>query len=508
MIIDLEKCIGCGTCAKDCPVSAIEIIEKKAHITDNCVECRTCFKVCPKDAVIDEVKEVPGAVFCKVCPVSCQVPPGLTGACGRFINVQGKLMRNRDLLTYEEAQKELPSPMDPAIKEPLITAVGAGGTYPDYVPAPYLVNHKREGVDVVTALTEAPLSYSGVKLKIDTDFDIGSEGSIVRFEGRPVGMVETEEYGSKILAVGGVNRLTGKTGFAAARAVAAIANREALKLSIKGGAKLQIKVGEPPVINGEKVEKMRVGCGSATVGLFAPLFQKAADEVVVLDHHITSLFSHHAAGRFLGLTPLGIALKYRLSTPGRYFGNHGSGWGGTDIEHPLDIVAGVDVEKTPTGTRLLITETTGQNAALFELDKNGAFRAIDLTPEAKQAAQSVAQTCEPSRVSAVYSAGVGGSARRGVTSHPLKLTQAVHQGKANLTCGGAPVFLWPGGGITFYVDVEKVQAGSFVWVPTPATVAPIEYTMKLDDYEAMGGHIEALKPFDTVEPKAWSLSKS
>jgi hypothetical protein len=58
------------------------------------------------------------------------------------------------------------------------------------------------------------------------------------------------------------------------------------------------------------------------------------------------------------------------------------------------------------------------------------------------------------------------------------------------------------------VDVEKVQAGSFVWVPTPATVAPIEYTMKLDDYEAMGGHIEALKPFDTVEPKAWSLSKS
>jgi hypothetical protein len=66
-----------------------------------------------------------------------------------------------------------------------------------------------------------------------------------------VGMVETEEYGSKMLAVGGVNRLTGEHGFAAARAVAAIANREAIKLKVKGGAKLEVEVGKPPLINGE-----------------------------------------------------------------------------------------------------------------------------------------------------------------------------------------------------------------------------------------------------------------
>ena len=98
-------------------------------------------------------------------------------------------------------------------------------------------------------VTEAPLSYSGVKLKIDTDLEVGKEGDLVKFEGRTVGMVETEEYGSKILAIGGVNRLTGKNGFAAARAVAAIANREAIKLRVKGGAKLEVQVGQAPVID-------------------------------------------------------------------------------------------------------------------------------------------------------------------------------------------------------------------------------------------------------------------
>ena len=38
--------------------------------------------------------------------------------------------------------------------------------------------------------------------------------------------------------------------------------------------------------------------------------------------------------------------------------------------------------------------------------------------------------------------------------------------------------------------------GAFTWVPTPAAVAPIEYTMTLEDYEKMGGHLEAIKPFE------------
>jgi len=96
--------------------------------------------------------------------------------------------------------------------------------------------------------------------------------------------------------------------------------------------------------------------------------------------------------------------------------------------------------------------------------------------------------------------GAGGSARAGVVRHPIKLTQAIHSAKANLTIGGAQPFVLPGGGINFLVDVEKVKKGAFYWTPTPATICPVEYTMTLKDYEEMGGHVEAMKPFDAVVP--------
>jgi hypothetical protein len=478
----------------------ITLEDKKAVINEGCVECRACLKVCPVNAVIEIIQPPQGAIVCSSCPVGCHIPEGMQGACKRYANVSGALKRTRPLLRYEDVRPLHKPEPESTINSPIITAIGAGGTYPDYVPAPYIVSDKRDGVDVVTVVTEVPLSYSGLKVKIDTDLQVGPEGAEVKFDGRTVGMVETEEYGSKMLAVGGVNRLTGKAGMTAARAVAAIANREAVKLSVKGGANLEIQVGEAPVINGHKAEKMRVGCGSATAGLFAKFFQKAADEVIVLDSHITSLFSHHAAGKWLGLKRSGLELIYPMSTPGRYFGRHGEGWGGADIQDPLEIVASVDTNITGPGSTLLITETTGERAAMFRLSDKGVFEPIELTDTARDAVEAIAETCQRPTVSALYVGGAGGSARAGVVKYPLRLTRAVHTGKAALTCGGAKVFALPGGGITFYVDVEQIPQGAFTWVPTPATVAPIEYTMRLEDYEAMGGHIEAVKPYSALAP--------
>lgn len=95
--------------------------------------------------------------------------------------------------------------------------------------------------------------------------------------------------------------------------------------------------------------------------------------------------------------------------------------------------------------------------------------------------------------SVLYTGGTGGSARGGVCTHPVKITEAVHAQKAVLTIGGAPAFVYPGGGINFMVDTEKVVNKAFTWVPTPATVAPVEYTMKKSDYQAMGGHMDQIR---------------
>ena len=85
---------------------------------------------------------------------------------------------------------------------------------------------------------------------------------------------------------------------------------------------------------------MRVGCGSATIGIFAKQWHGHVDEVIVVDEHITGMLSEHQAGRFLGMEPSGIRVRGRRSTPGRYFqvANPGHGWGGTDISNPLEII--------------------------------------------------------------------------------------------------------------------------------------------------------------------------
>lgn len=498
MIVVPEKCNGCGLCVKDCPIECMYLAEKLAVIGSECVRCRTCVRVCPRQAVLEIEEELGDRIICTACPVNCRIAPDKPGACRRFVNEQGELVRIKPLVFYEEIKElQLPEP-SPLLRPPFITGIGAGTTYPDHLPAPYIISGRRGGIDVVTVVTEAPLSYSGIKIKVDTDLAIGQEGAEIRFEGRPIGMVETEEYGSKILAIGGVNRLTGKQGFAAARAIAAVANRRAIELTIKKGADLTLQVGHPPIINRKKTDRMRVGCGSATVGLFAPFFKKAADEVIVLDAHITSQFSHHASGRFVGLPPTGIRLVFPLSTPGRYFGKSGAGWGGTPIENPLEVIEAVEPAQTPPGTRVLITETTGERAAYFIYSRESGFVSAPLSPEAEEAVAAIRETCQMSRVSAFFAGGTGGSARAGVTRYPLKLTRAVHQHQAVLTVGGAPVFVLPGGGITFYVDVEQVPEGAFSWTPTPAIIIPVEYTMLLKDYEAMGGHMEAVRPFSEI----------
>ena len=95
-------------------------------------------------------------------------------------------------------------------------------------------------------------------------------------------------------------------------------------------------------------------------------------------------------------------------------------------------------------------------------------------------------------------AGAGGSLRAGVTENPVRLTRSVRSLLTRTTCGGAPVYVWPGGGITVMVDVTKMPENSFGSVPTPAIVAPIEFTMKLDDYQNLGGHMNNLKKLEDI----------
>ena len=454
-----------------------------------------------------------GIVVCDACPVLCRIRPGRTGACDRYANAQGRLARCDPVVLAQKVAGEA-GEMVPFLAADwdgdlirrgptFVTGVGSGTTYPDYKPAPFIVASSHDGVDMVTVVTEGIFSYCGLKLKIDTDRFIGPEQAAVRADGEQVGHVTTAEYGSQMLALGGVRHLTGgskKEGNATCRTMLALCNREPADLTVDGGAGLTVEAGKPPVVNGVREERMRVGCGSATIGMFARQWLDHVDEVIVVDDHITGVLTEHQAGRFLDMRPAGIRVRGRRSTPGRYFqvAGPGSGWGGTDVEDPLTIIEKVDAKLAWPGLRLLMVSTTGEDAAWFILDDDLTPQHAEMPGEIVKVVERIGENCEPALTSVLFMAGAGGSLRAGVTENPVRLTRSVREALTRVTSGGAPVYVWPGGGITYFTDVTRMPANSFGYVPTPALVAPIEFTLRLDDYEALGGHMASVRRIEDV----------
>jgi 6-hydroxynicotinate reductase len=454
-------------------------------------------------------------IRCDACPVLCYIRPGMTGACDRYANNHGELVRvdphvllertvrhGGDVVPFMSQAREWNGDIVNA-PAPIVTAIGAGTTYPDYKPAPFIVSSKVDGMDMVTVVTEGIYSYCGVKLKIDTDRYLGAECATVRVKGEPVGHVTTSEYGSQMLSLGGVNHLTHggkKEGRVTCETLLDLCNRKAVELNVDGGASVVVEAGKPPVVNGQTEERMRVGCGSAAIGMFAKQWYGKVDEVVVVDDHITGVLSEHQAGKLLGAADTGIKMKGRRSTPGRYFhvAEPGAGWGGANISEPLDIVAGFDPKVAWPGLTMLMVSTTGEQHAFYRLDDSLKPVEAPLPESLRVSVERIRENCEPALCSVLFMGGAGGSLRAGVTENPVRLTRSVRRALTTVTAGGAPVVVWPGGGITFMVDVILLPDNAFGYVPTPAIVAPIEFTMRLDDYAALGGHVDHVRPVSEV----------
>ena len=492
-------------------------------------------------------------VICNACPVLCQISLGRSGACDRYANIGGDLVRlgsvvlldfnqaHQQISTLDNSNEENPSePPEPKPFEPrgetaevrkglqsknflngevvesdsnsadyFVTGVGSSTTYPDYKPAPFMVSSKLEGVDMVTVVTEGIFSYCSFKVKIDTDRYLGPEQADIKYKGEVIGHVSTAEYGSQMLSIGGVHHLTGgskKEGRLTLEAMLGLGNCKEIEVNIQGGANVVLKAGAAPIVDGVLEKRMRVGCGSAAIGIFAQQWTGLVDEVVVLDDHITGVLTEHQAGKCLNMKPSGIKVKGRKSTPGRYFqvANPGLGWGGTDISDPLSILEPWDKSQAFPGLKLLMTSTTGEHAVWYELDEDLIPIKCPMPKEVQAVVNRIVENCEASIVSVLFLAGAGGSLRAGVTENPILLTDAIKNSLVNVTCGGASTYVWPGGGITVMVDVLKMPTNSFGSVPTPAIVAPIEFTMKLADYQKLGGHMKYVRSIeDTLRHGAW-----
>ncbi len=535
MHVDSQRCISCGVCEETCPVGAISLSYRKIRrkspdggvsssndtpapisnrksnpiFSEKCVQCKLCIAACPSKAIAVSAEIVEGTARCDHCPVRCQIREGYKGGCQRYSNVGG-LIETAEPLKFPERETFDEFRRNFVLSTPLVSAVSAGSTYPDFLAAPIQAEEKVDGFDVVTVVTGAPLTYSSVLVKIDTNKPIGEEGAPVFFKKRQVGHVTTQQYGSKMISIGGINFMKKDYNVLLVRLMVAVSNREPFSLEVKGGAKLDLRVGDTPIINGKPGERMKVACGAGLQGIFGNTLKELADEVIILDSDITGLFSQGRVGSMLGFKDTGIRPPGKYATPGRFFGTVGDGWGGTPVINPLEAIREYNPASIFPGMKVLILETSGQHAAMLEADEKCMFHKIETPAGANEVREMIARNSEPSLTSALYMGGCGGSARAGKAQDPVKLTQAVHDGSIRLTLGGVPAYVLPGGGINFMVDVGKMKWRSFTWIPIPAVVAPIEYTMEKNTFIELGGPAQSLRLLSEIkaeDERKWKKRK-
>ena len=140
-----------------------------------------------------------------------------------------------------------------------------------------------------------------------------------------------------------------------------------------------------------------------------------------------------------------------------------------------------------------MVSTTGEEYSYYILDENLIPQKQPFPEKLVDTVKLIEENCEPALCTVLFVGGAGGSLRSGVTKNPVKLTKSIQNKKTELTAGGATPYIWPGGGITFMVNVLDMPENAFGYVPTPAIVAPLEFTLTKENYQNLGGHVDDIR---------------
>ena len=228
----------------------------------------------------------------------------------------------------------------------------------------------------------------------------------------------------------------------------------------KAARRVVVAADRAPVVDGVEEQRMRVGCGSATIGIFAQQWFGHVDEVVVVDDHITGVLSEHQAGQVprhgadrhprarpevdagallpgrqsrarAGAAPTS-PIRSRSSSVGREARRAAGPAPADGLDHRRGLRAWfvLDDALAP-----LPAEMPAGGAACRRADRRElrAFALLGALHRRRRRQPARRRHREPGRADALDQVAL-----------------------VNVTCGGAPVYVWPGGGITVMVDVAQM----------------------------------------------------
>ena len=278
-----------------------------------------------------------------------------------------------------------------------VTAIGAGTTYPDYKPAPFIVSSEIDGVDMVTVVTEGIFSYCGVKVKIDTDRYLGPETATVRARGRG----DRPRHDQRIRLADAVARRRASSDRRLQEGRPRHLRRADGSLQLQAGRtddrRRRHRGGAGRLSADRQRRAPRSACGSAAARRPSACSPSNGTARSTRSWWWTTTSPacsrEHQAGKLLDIPDTGIKMKGRRSTPGRYFqvAEPGTGWGGTKISDPLSVLGPFDPKEARPGLTMLMVSTTGEHAAYYELDE--ALRPV----EKRDAARSASSRSSASR---------------------------------------------------------------------------------------------------------------
>ena len=252
----------------------------------------------------------PEKIRCDACPVMCYIAPGQTGACDRYANADGRIVRTDPVVmlshTVEDGGRVVPFAArdwdgEPVPADAFVTGIGVGHHLSRLQARALHRLSQVEGADMVTVVTEAIFSYCGRQGE-DRHRPLPWPR---RRRGAGGGRGDRPCHDRRIRqpdAVAGRRaspdrRRQGRGPGRPARRCWRFATARRWNWPSTAARPSSCRRGARRSSTASPRTRMRVGCGSATIGMFAVQWQGLVDEVVVVDDHITGVGQRTSGGQ-------------------------------------------------------------------------------------------------------------------------------------------------------------------------------------------------------------------